>query len=248
MASSDKKPKRRFPWAILFWILVPVQMGLALAYSPLTAIQRVRVSGVYSADEGRIGPILEKLRGKPFAIVNPAAVEGEVLKKSEVNSASFSHNFLGSALLVVHYRTPVARLEGAYRTALDENGVAFQSDRLPENLPMVRIPAFDARSGLGIAHAWSGQDLVKIAQRVEKLKLKGTWVVEVQEDRSLCLNTGIGRAIFGLSKNLDEKLALLEVQLARDPEILDRPTPLRLVAPPAKEQADEAGVNREPIR
>ena len=233
---------------MFFWLLVPTQIGLGLAYSPLTAVNRVRVVGANPDDEARIVPILEKLRGQPFAVVNPATVEGEVLKKSEVNSASFSHNFLGSGLLVVHYRTPAARLEGAYRTALDENGVAFQSDHLPNTLPNVRIQPEGARTGLAIAHTWSGQDLVKIAQRVEKLKLNGTWVVEVQDDRSLCLNTGISRVIFSAFKKLDDQLVTLEERLARDPAILDRPITLNLWAPPPEKPADKAGENREPIR
>lgn len=235
---ARRKPKRRpnrvrrhLNWAPVLWLGFVVSTVLGVLYSPLTVLRKVIVMDVPSFDEARIQGIVRNYEGMAFASVPGTKIESDALKMSIIKEAKFSHNPFGSGRLELAYRTPVARLEGANKTALDEDGVPFTSEDLPESLPVVRVQEQDLRTGLALSTTVSYPDLVRLVKEAQTLGLEGPWVVEVREDRSLCLNTVQGTAIFGTSDRLEAKVEALRRLLTQNPNLFADSGPINVMSP-----------------
>src|SRR5579885_495653 len=135
MARKSKRKSRAINWNAVLWTTLIANILLAVLFSPLTSIRRLRVMGAESYDQDRISNLAKTLDGKPFALVPTVKFEGSVLGSRDVQEATLSHNLFGSAILRLTYRRPVAMLASVPHTYLDEQGVIYGS---PVTVPGIR--------------------------------------------------------------------------------------------------------------
>ena len=216
MRRRTKRTRLRPRPFILLGLAVNLVVGVA--YSPVTAIRRVRVEGAPKADEVRLTKLVQKLRGVPCIRIDPRFVESEALQNPELRSATLSRTPFGSAVLRVGKRTPVARVFAAPSVGLTAQGVLYAATELPETLPAVKLPNDYPVVSLTLGNGWRTVDVARLAGLVQGLPSGETARIDLENGGRVCLNIGGGRVILGSCHELDKKVALLGKFLR------DRPT------------------------
>jgi cell division septal protein FtsQ len=206
----------------IFGLLLGVNVVVGLLWSPLTALREVRIRGAAAWDQARLQMIAESVKGIPCAQVNSHDVESQVLQDSEVKTARFSRNLFGSAVLSVDYREPVAVLDQQPDVALSTDGVTFFSRHLPPNLPVVKIDGENPMGSALIAGSWPVQTVAKLAVQMGAIFKGRSLQIELGKGQVLCLNMGAEQVVFGSCDDIDSKVAALQSQLAKDPQLLDK--------------------------
>lgn len=227
-------PWARLPWAGLLWAAAAANVGAGLAYSPVTAATKVRVVGAAPDDHERIARALQRLRGVPALRQDPAAVEGVVQAREDVDRARFRQNLFGRGLLTIDARTPAARLEGARDVWIDASGVAYAGPPPPgaENLPTVRLPAAARRPGLALAGSWNSAAIADLCLGLASEIGGRPWVVERDARGVISLSVGAdARIVLGTGESLREKRSQLRRILEGQPGILTQIRELNLAAP-----------------
>lgn len=212
-----------------------IVLGLAVnllagaAYSPVTAVRRVRVEGAPQADAERLTRLLQSLRNVPCARVNPRILESRALENPELRSASLSRNLFGSAVLRVARRVPVARMDPQLGAGLTEDGVVYPSSVSLEGLPTVRLPESVPGVVLALGNAWRATDVARLAVLVRDVPSPKPVGIDVQSGGRVCLNIGTGRVDLGDFDKLDEKVDRLVAILRERPDLFDTVAKLSLV-------------------
>ncbi len=216
----------------MFWALALLDVGAGLAFSPVTAADRVRVEGGQDFDRQRLARILSTLRDVPCARVNGYEIESRVLDLSEVKSANLSRNVFRRAVLEVEYRTPVARIFGNPGVALGSEGAVFVCRRSLRGLPLLKTPASAHGSCVAFCSPMKGETLAYVCEKVKSMDQFRAGTVEVDSKGSVYLHNGFGaRVKLGPSERMEEKLAKLAEILRERPEILRQVKDLILISP-----------------
>ena len=216
MRRRTKRTRLRPRPFILLGLAVNLVVGVA--YSPVTAIRRVRVEGAPKADQDRLTKLIQKLRGVPCIKIDPRSVESEALQNPELRSATLSRTPFGSAVLRVGRRTPVARVFAAPSIGLTAQGVLYAATELSETLPTVKLPDDYPVVGLTLGNGWRTVDVARLAGLVQRLPSGEPVRIDLETGGRVCLNIGSGRVILGSCDGLEAKVARLEGFLR------DRPT------------------------
>ncbi|MHB8637341.1 MAG: cell division protein FtsQ/DivIB [Fimbriimonadaceae bacterium] len=210
-------------------------IGLNVAFgiwrSPLLALRRVHVVGAQGPDRVAIEAILQGQAGRAALQVRPLEVETAVQALPEIDSATFIDNVFGSGRLVVHYRTPAARL-GLTGIALDGMGRIWKTRQSLRGLPAVELPASALDAGLSLTRSATLVGVAELAQ-----KLPGVWPafngeIVLDDAGRVCLNSSdSGRVVLGATDAMDEKLSRLARLLRDRPELFSGAIEVNLTAP-----------------
>ena len=229
MRRRFKRSKPR--WGPIFAVILAANMVLALLFSPLTALRKVRVEGAPDWDQTRLEGLMSRLKGVPCAMINPYRVESDAMQEPQVRSARFARNLFGSAVLEVGYRQPVAVLADERGVAISIEGVPFECRHLPDGLPVVKI---DGEKPIGmrtIAETWPVVPVARLAVKASILFRGEPLSIELGKGNAVCLNMGAGQVILGSCNDIDAKLAALEKLLAQKPALLSEVQSLNLSVP-----------------
>lgn len=239
------RKRRRFRpnWGPIVLLVLLANVAIGLAYSPLTAVTRVKVTGVPDWDRARVEDILAKARGVPSLRLDVRAFESEISNASAVKSVDFRRNLFGRAELRASYRTPVARLAKPQGVAVDESGALFSVPVLDSKLPAIVPPADGWQQQLTLLGSWPRARIARLCIDVEQVLAGESFVVELEAGGRLCLSHVDGAIIeLGTTEKLDDKLAMLKKLLANDPTLLSRVKSLNIAVPdkPAMTPKDKA--------
>jgi cell division septal protein FtsQ len=229
MRRRFKRSKPR--WGPVFALLLAVNLTLALLFSPLTAIRRVRIEGAPDWDRDRLESLVQGLKGVPCAQINAYRVESDAMQEPQVRSAHFARNLFGSAVLEVGYRQPVAVLAGEPGVAISIEGVPFQSGHLPPDLPVVKIDGEGPVGMRTLAETWPVVSVARLAVKAGIIFRGQSLSIELGKGNSVCLNMGAGQVVLGSCNDIDAKLAALEKLLAQKPALLSEVQSLNLSVP-----------------
>jgi len=226
-----------------------VNVALGFYFSGITSIVRVRTEGVETSDKGRVEGILAKLKGVPCSRIDSRIIESEIMVGSDVDSAEFTRNIFGNALLTVHYRKPAAKLDSFDNVLLSTNGVLYASAEVPEDLPTLQLPEGGPPTLIAMAGNWQPKDLATLAIYGQEHYPRTVVKIDVDARGVVCLNIGSGRVRLGSCDDLDVKLKTLESRLQRNPQELDQVQELNLTSPGAPSVVPKkVGKHREPVR
>lgn len=230
---KKRRPRRRLRPAPFLWLILLVNLAVGLVFSRITSIVRVRVEGVPLYDRLRVESILVRLKDVPCLRVNGRRVETEIMEEPSVDSAEFTRNIFGNGLLVVRYRTPVAKLSEGDNEALSADGVLYRAVEMPPDLPALELPKYTPPAFVGFSGDWQPQGLAEMAiyarSHYPRIEVK----IVVDRRGAVCLNIGSGQVILGSCDDLDLKLKTLESLLQRNPQELDQVQALNLTSPSA---------------
>ena len=206
-----------------------VNLVVGVAFSPVSAVRRVRVEGAPEADRKRLTELLQSLKSVPCVRVDPRAVESKALDNPELRSASLSRNPFGSAVLRVARRTAVARLFGSLDIGLSADGVLYPATDLPDDLPTVRLPAKYPVVGLTLGNAWRTEDVARLASLVRGLAKTEPVRIDLFPGGKVCLNIDNGTVVIGRLEKLDEKVARFRQMFAERPDLFTSVESVNLV-------------------
>jgi cell division septal protein FtsQ len=231
MARKRKRPKRKLraePFLVLFLAL---SLYLGIMRSPITSLRHVRVQGAPEYDRARIDNDLQELAGVPCLQINPRRLESKIMDASAVRSATLTRTIFGNGVLVVGYRTPVARIEQSKSLALSNEGVIYLAHDLPDNLPVVFLPSEAHLPVLTVSEIWEPQTIAKLAVLVRNLSPSSKESINLDESGRVKLHIGLGLVELGDCDKLDQKLQVLKDRLSRNPSELEQIAELNLTVP-----------------
>ena len=244
-----KRKKLQIRWGPCLWLLLIVNVAAGLSFSKITSIVHARTVGLTKGDKSRVESILLRLKDIPCLRIDPRMVETEVMKNPEVDRAEFTRNVFGNALLTIQYRTPVAKLAAIDGEALSIDGVFYQTDELPLDLPVLQLPEGGPPTLLALAGNWQPQSIAALSVYAREHYPRSSSKIEVNRRGVVCLNIGSGRVILGSCDDLDVKLKTLELRLQRNPQELDQVRELNLTSPTAPAVVPKVlGKQSEPVR
>jgi hypothetical protein len=235
MPKRKRKRTRIRPGPILVVGLIVVLIS-GIMYSPLTSLSRATVIGAKPMDRPLIDGILANLNRIPWTQVNGRWIETHVQRIQGVERANYSQNIFGRGRLEVTYRTPVARVRGEKPIGMDLKGVMFETDTLPETLPLVVRPQSGKDVTVALASGFAAGKVADLAVQARQMEPKEKLTIWFNRDGALCLNIGSGLVILGSCDDLDVKLRSLKEILEQQPDLLGRLVSLNLTEPtrPAK--------------
>ena len=206
-----------------------VNVAAGIAFSPVTAVRRVRVEGAPPADRKRLTDLLQSLKNVPCARVDARAVESRALENPELRGASLARTPFGSAVLRVARRRSVARLFGSLEIGLSADGILYPATELAEDLPTVRLPAKYPAVGLTLGNAWRTEDVAHLAGLVRGLAKTEPARIDLFPGGKVCLNIDSGIVVLGRLESLDEKVARFRQMFAERPDLFTNVQSVNLV-------------------
>ena len=233
MPQKRKRKRTRLNPGPILVLAVIVVFVTGIVYSPLTSLSKVTVSGAKDMDRADIDSILGTLNRIPWVMMNPRWVESRVQRIEAVDHANYSQNIFGRGHLEVFYRVPVARVKSSksLTVGLDSSGVMFETDSVPDDLPVVE-PSKDARNlPVALAGSFPAGDIAALAVKARQLDPVDKLTIRFDNEGSLCLNMGTGLVILGSSDDLDHKLQVLKDTLDRQPGLLAKLASINLTEP-----------------
>lgn len=208
-------------------------LSLGIAFSPLTAVQKVRVIGATTNDHQRITNGVQSYRAVPFARVPFAQWDAKVLENPEVKAAKIEANPFGRAVVNVTLRQPVARIVNS-RVYIDDKGRAFRSNRTFGELPTVVPPAGAFTPTAAFLAPWEVATTAELCKNLAEQVPNVVWTVAVSDRGVISLKAGGGAEVeLGSSEGLPRKLKKLSDVVKASPGILKRVRRLVLTYPDA---------------
>lgn len=213
-----------------------IVLGLAVnlvagaAFSPITAVRKVRVEGAPAADEARLIGLLQNLRGVPCARVNARVLESEALQNPELRGASLARTPFGTAVLRVARRQAVARLFAASKIGLTADGVLYPASALADDLPTVKLPADYPAIGLTLGNGWRSVDVARLAGLITGISSREPIRIDLERGGRVCLNIDGGLVDLGACDGLEAKVSRLREILQKRPDLFVTVQTLKLVA------------------
>jgi hypothetical protein len=212
-------------------VAISITVLAGLWGSPMLALRRVHVIGAQTQDRPAIDAILQHEMGVPALGVRALALESSMQRLPEIDSAAFSDNVFGSGRLVLHYRTPVARL-GTTSLALDAEGRVWKTRQNISRLPSVQLPADALLPGLSLSRSVPLVGVADIARKLPAVWPDSKGEIVLDDAGTVCLNRGdSGRVVVGGTDAMDEKLSRLAGLLRDRPELFSGATEVNLTAP-----------------
>jgi hypothetical protein len=230
---SPKRRRARAPlnWPAVLWVLALANVAAGLAFSPVTSVRKVRVTGAAPTDHARIEAFSQVARGTPALRLTGAKVESLAQANPAVARAEFRRNVFGRGVLEIEMRRPVAAMAGEVPTLLADDGTVYPGSA-PAGLPRVRLAPALRAPNLALIGLWESQAIAVLCHGLAARFPEIRWTVEV--DARGVINLGqprSGRIVLGSSERLDEKLAALERVIADRPGFLAQVQELNLTVP-----------------
>lgn len=217
--------------APILWLAFIANTCLGFMFSPVTAARRVRIEGAHPNDQARLAAIAETLKGTPCLRVNPRDVESQAVSDVAIRSAELTRSIFGTDRLRVAYRKAVARYFTDPNIGVSLDGTIFRAPVLSGDLPVLKLPAGEVQVALGLVATWDASRLAGLCADAATLWPNKDLMVELTEDRGVCLNIAAGRVVLGQCDRLDFKLDVLKKRLERNPTELDQIEELVLTEP-----------------
>ena len=216
------------PW---LWGAVCINIVLGLLFSPVTAMNTLKVVGARAYDQERLVAVAQRIHKRPFLRVNANSVQSQVLENVEVASASYRANLFGRGVLEVRYRRPVALIEGG-ELYLSERGAVFASPTAPALRVTVVPPMAPGEKNLSIIGGWQSGAAAsmcdnisrKLPDRNWRLVITSTGIVELEPESG-------AKVILGSFDDSGKKIDKLVKILEDEPGILERVSSLNLSSP-----------------
>lgn len=230
--ARGRRRRRRPRLVPLLWVLLAGNVAVGLAWSPVTAVRKVRLVGSREYDRQRLETILLALRDVPCARVDRPAIETQVLAEGDLASAALERNPFGRATLKVTYRRAVAELEGRPGVLLSSDGVVYAARYVAAGLPKVRLPSVALEPNAALAGLWEPRRVAQVCLRAAEFGPVQKAVLDVDSTGRLCLNMESGaQIVFGSSEQLDEKFAEVHRVLQSHPNLLEQGFGVNVTAP-----------------
>lgn len=229
--AAKKRVRRHVRWTPVLWILLLVNLAVAYRFSPMTTLQTVKVEGARDGDREFVRMSLKELNGIPAYQVSAPSVESEADKIDAISSFGFQKSVLGSARLVVTYRTPVARIEGMPNVFLGRDGSIFRDER-PDLVPEISVVL---HSGVKltvatIAAPFNTERIAWLAENAAVLGLPETRI-DVADTGSLSLLSQGANVVLGVSDDLPQKLTRLKQLIEKNPSLIADAKEINLMDP-----------------
>ena len=229
---ARKRKGRRLKAAPVLWLLLIVNVTVALMMSSATAATHIRVKGADVADRARITKELQWLKGRPYLSVNAASVEETILQRPDLKTADLSRNPFGGGELALVYYQPVALLENTKNVVLTDGGTLCAIPNADPQLPVLHLFPEAFSPSMGISTMWEPNLVAQIVRRASSEGMLKNLSITVTVGGSVCLNSGVtGRVNFGAPDALDDKFSEMKKILAAQPNLMDEGKELVLIAP-----------------
>jgi cell division protein FtsQ len=151
---TGRQRRRRALWigtAASIVLLVLVTLGAA--YSPLFAVEDIRVVGTSQLNAADVASALDSQVGKPLPLVDESAVKAALVRFPLVESYTLEARPPHELVVRIVERTPVGAIQGqAGYTVVDAAGVPLSTTQTaPAGQPIVTVPGVhsDAFASLG---------------------------------------------------------------------------------------------------
>jgi len=228
-----RKPARRLKPEAVLWALLVVNVALGAAFSPLTAVRKLRVVGAAVSDQKRIEKEAQYLRDVPVLRLNATWVEYRLADSPETETLTFSPNMFGRAVVNVTLKSAVARIAGSHMF-LDPHGEMYWSSLEHEGLPVVYPPKSAFAPSMTLTGGWecgpTAQLCENLAAQVPNLVRK----VELTDRGVISLEVDSGaEVVLGSSENLPRKIEKLKSLLDEKPGLFKSVRQLNLTSPEA---------------
>jgi cell division protein FtsQ len=151
-----RQRRRRALWiSIIGAVLVVAGVTAAIAYSPLFAVERIRVIGAVQLDAATVEQALAPQLGTPLPLVDEAAIQATLSDFPFVQSYTLEARPPHDLVVRVVERTPIGAIDsGSGYSVVDAAGVVLAASTEPP----AGEPLLDVRGGLeGEAFAAVGQ-------------------------------------------------------------------------------------------
>ena len=233
MKRKRKSTRRRttLKAAPVLWLAFIANTSIGFLFSPVTSARRVRIEGANVRDQERLTAIAETLHRTPCARVNPRAIESAVLSDVAIRSAELTRSIFGTDRIRVGYRKAVAKYYTDPNIGVSIDGTIYRAPSLSPELPTLKLPPGEVQVALGLVATWDAARLAGLCADAGTLWPNKDLMVELTEDRGVCLNIAAGRVVLGQADRLDFKLDVLKKRLDRNPTELDDIEELVLTEP-----------------
>lgn len=223
--------KRKPNWGPILWLATTVNVAVGLAFSPVTAVARVRVVGALDSDRPRVTQAIQLLKNKPALRAGAERALEEVYRRPDVHSAQWSQNLFRRGLLELRYDAPVARLKGREKTVLTTSGQIAQTQEPIDQLPELAPFDLSLEPSVAFGTPYEGVKIADVCFRAATLGIANL-SISVQANGAVCLNSGsTGRVLLGSPDDLDEKVEKLQEILSKQPNVLAEQKEIVLMVP-----------------
>lgn len=134
--------RRRIVWLSSIGAVVLLAIGtVGAAYSPLFAVERIRVVGTSTLDEGAIAEALDDQMNRPLPLVDRDRIRAVLRSFPRIETYSVESRPPHELIVRIEERTAVAAIStDAGYTAVDAAGVALDTTpEPPEGLPLAEV-------------------------------------------------------------------------------------------------------------
>ncbi|MTE24387.1 FtsQ-type POTRA domain-containing protein [Microbacterium sp. ZXX196] len=207
--------RRRLTWIVSLGAFAALVVGtFGAAYSPLFAVEDIRVAGADTVSADDVAEALSDQVGRPLPLVDHSEIRAALLAFPRIETYTVESLPPHELVVRIVERTPVAVVASdAGFTTVDAAGVPLTtSDEAPEGLPIAEVEggvASDAFAAVGQVLRALPADL---AERVTRIRATSP------EDVSFDLPDGGGvTVVWGSSGDTAEKVKVLEAGMASSP-------------------------------
>lgn len=234
MPSKRRRSKRRKgPVNVVAWLwgLFVLNVVAGLAFSPLTAVQKVRVWGLPVAKQQRVIDELQAVVGVPMLRLNKTSVAYRLGDDGEVDSVTFFPNIFGRAVVRYKMKDPVAKVRES-ELCLDPSGTPFLCSVVPDRLPIVLPPPRALATSLTFLGGWDSGQTAQLCQKLTAQMPNVEWTVAVGDRGIISLQAGSsGKVVLGAFARWPKKIEKLKGLLDEQPDIFQKVRQLDLNSP-----------------
>jgi len=230
-----RKPSRKRPINVVVWLwaLLFVNVVAGFAFSPLTAVRKVRVVGLPNDDIARFTTELQRIQDTPMMRLNRTWVVDRLGNNAEIDRAEFLPNIFGRAFVRIFTKKPVARI-GATSMCLDVFGSQFKCSRKVEGLPIIDPPPRALSTSLTLCGSWQSGQTAQLCQFLSAQVPNVAWSLAVSARGIISLRADSGtEVVLGSFDRWPKKVEKLKSLLAERPDLLQSVRQLNLMSPEA---------------
>jgi hypothetical protein len=232
MKRSAKRRRRSqpFPWSAALWLALALNCAAGAFASPLTAIVRLRATGVPEPYHNAVETAAaDHLKDRPAMQASVSRAQASLQTLPGVSRVDFGVNIFGSGLIEMTLEPAAACREDGMTLLLD--GAWAKLGECPANLPLIEVE--ESAEGFGVIGSWLAP---RAAQLCAMLALmpdeERRWTVRVGERGVSASPAGrSGQVDFGRLDEMEEKRDALARAMEMNPRLFARPIELDLAVP-----------------
>lgn len=226
-----RKAKRSADWGLIVWVLLFVNIGMGMAFSPITAPVKVMVEGARGGDMAGFEKILGETVETPWMRVDRFKVAYEMSEPTHIAKVVYEPNVFGRATLKVEYEEPVAELGEGSGMFLSKDGEVFL-DELGAKAQIVQLPEDFLQTSGCVIGLWPKGGVIETIDLMDQTLPQMDYRLEVDDRSVLSLEYQDGpRVVLGTSALLKKKIEALAIIIAEEPETFEKAEEINLTAP-----------------